>query len=75
MFDGDLLADPQLAAGTLPGFYVETVAVAERGAWPLPLPDHYVWDAEHLAEYAKMAATADGFADYLQRYVYARQAA
>jgi glutaconate CoA-transferase subunit A len=75
MFDGDLLADPHLAAGTLPGFYVETVAVAERGAWPLPLPDHYAWDAEHLAEYAKMAATADGFADYLQRYVYARQAA
>ena len=39
--DGNLLDDPVLAAGTLPGFYVETVAVAERGARPLPLPDHY----------------------------------
>ena len=39
--DGNLLDDPLLAAGTLPGFYVESVAVVERGAWPLPLPDHY----------------------------------
>ena len=39
--DGDLLRDPLLAAGTLPGFYVEAVAVEPRGAWPLPLPDQY----------------------------------
>ena len=56
--DGNLLDDPVLAAGTLPGFYVESIAVAERGAWPLPLPDHYAADAEHLALYARMAATA-----------------
>lgn len=73
--DGNLLEDPQLAAGTLPGFYVETVAVAERGAWPLPLPDHYAWDAEHLAEYARLAATEEGFAQYLERHVYDRRAA
>ncbi len=35
--DGNLLDDPVLAAGTLPGFYVESIAVAERGAWPLGL--------------------------------------
>ena len=46
-------------AGTLPGFYVETVAVAERGAWPLGLPDFYAMDADHLAEYARMAATTE----------------
>jgi glutaconate CoA-transferase, subunit A len=73
--DGDLLADATLAAGTLPGFYIETIAVAPRGAWPLPLPDHYAWDAEHLAEYARLAATEDGFAKYLEQYVYERQAA
>jgi len=75
LHDGDLLADPVLAAGTLPGFYVESVALAERGAWPLPLPGHYAADAEHLALYAKMAATPEGFADYLDRYVYERRAA
>jgi glutaconate CoA-transferase subunit A len=73
--DGNLLDDPVLAAGTLPGFYIEAVAVAERGAWPLPLPDHYAADAEHLALYARMAATAEGFAEYLERYVYAKRAA
>src|SRR5205809_7892115 len=29
----NLLRDPLLAAGTLPGFYVEAVAVEPRGAW------------------------------------------
>ena len=72
--DGDLLRDPILAAGTLPGFYVEAVAVAPRGAWPLALPDHYPIDGAHVAEYARLAATAEGFAAYLQRYVYERAA-
>ena len=73
--DGNLLDDPVLAAGTLPGFYVESIAVAERGCWPLGLPDHYGQDAEHLALYARIAATAEGFAEYLDRYVYERRAA
>jgi glutaconate CoA-transferase subunit A len=75
LHEGSLLSDATLAAGTLPGFYVEAVAVAPRGAWPLPLPDHYAWDAGHLAEYAKLAATDDGFAKYLEQYVFDRQAA
>lgn len=71
IYDGNLLDDPALAAGTLPGFYVESVAIAERGAWPLGLPDYYAADAEHLAEYARMAATLEGFAEYLDKHVYA----
>ena len=59
----------------LPGFYVEAVAVEPRGAWPLPLPDHYGIDAAHMTEYAQLAATAEGFADYLDRYVHERRAA
>jgi glutaconate CoA-transferase subunit A len=72
--DGDLLRDPLLAAGTLPGFYVEAVAVEPRGAWPQPLPDHYAIDGAHMAEYARLAATPEGFADYLERYVHERVA-
>ena len=75
LHDGDLLRDPLLAAGTLPGFYVEAIAVAPRGAWPLPLPDHYGIDAAHMADYARLAATPEGFADYLQQYVHERRAA
>ncbi len=73
--DGNLLDDPVLAAGTLPGFYVETIAVAENGCWPLGLPDHYGADAAHLREYARLAVTAEGFARYLDEYVHQRQAA
>ena len=75
LHDGNLLEDKTLAAGTLPGFYVESVAVAERGCWPLPLPEHYAWDAEHLKEYVTLAATEDGFRKYLDKYVHERRAA
>ena len=73
--DRNLLDDPVLAAGVLPGFYVETVAVAENGAWPLSLPDYYPVDVAHLSEYAQLAKTAEGFVRYCDQYVYGRQAA
>jgi glutaconate CoA-transferase, subunit A len=75
LHDGDLLADPVLAAGTLPGFYVAAVAVAPRGAWPLPLAEHYPVDAAHMAEYARLAATDEGFRRYLDEHVHVRHAA
>jgi glutaconate CoA-transferase subunit A len=73
--EGSLVSDKTLAAGTLPGFYVESIAIAERGCWPLPLPEHYAWDAEHLKEYVALAATDEGFAKYLDKYVHERRAA
>jgi len=73
--DGNLLADKTLAAGALPGFYVEQIAVVERGCWPLPLPDYYAWDAEHLKEYVRLAATDESFAKYLDKYIHERRAA
>src|SRR6266853_1979617 len=56
--EANLFDDPWLAAGALGGFYVETIAVAPKGAWPLALADHYPADATHLAEYARMAQSA-----------------
>ena len=73
--DSNLLDDPMTAAGTLPGFYVETIAVAENGCWPLGLPDHYGADVAHLSEYARLAATTEGFARYLEECVHVRRAA
>lgn len=75
LHDGNLLDDPLLAAGTLAAFYVESVAVAPRGAWPLGLAGHYPADTAHLAEYARLAASADGFAQYLERHVHGQRAA
>jgi len=73
--DGNLLDDPVLAAGTLPGFYVDAITVAANGCWPLGLPDHYAADLAHIREYARLAATADGFARYVDQFVWARHAA
>src|SRR6516165_5624088 len=71
---GNLLDDPILAAGTLPGFYLDTIAVTANGCWPLGLPDHYAADLGHLGEYARLAATPEGFARYVEQYVHARKA-
>jgi glutaconate CoA-transferase, subunit A len=73
--DTNLLRDPLFAAGTLPCFYIDAVAVEPRGAWPLPLPDRYGIDAAHMSEYARLAATPEGFAQYVDRYVYEKRAA
>jgi glutaconate CoA-transferase, subunit A len=73
--DASLFEDPWLAAGALGAFYVERIALAPQGAWPLGLADHYPADAAHLAEYASLAQTPEGFAAYLDRHVLARRAA
>ena len=73
--DGNLLDDPVMAAGVLPGFYVEAIAVVENGAWPLSLPDYYPVDVAHLGEYARLAKTPEGFARYLDEHVCRKLAA
>jgi glutaconate CoA-transferase, subunit A len=76
LWDGNLLEDELRAPATVPGaLYVEAVAVAAHGAWPLPLPGHSRADAAALRDYARLAATASGFAHYLDRYGHERHAA
>lgn len=72
--DIDLLADERFAAGTISATYVEAVAVAERGCWPVALLDEYPADAAHFAEYARLARSDGGFQEYLDRYVLASPA-
>ncbi len=68
MTEIDLLADERFAAGTISAAYVDAVAVAARGAWPLGLLDEYPPDEARLAEYARLARTEDGFRAWLQRH-------
>ncbi len=70
---GDLLADETLAAGTLPALYVTGLAEAPQGAWPLSLAGRYEIDREHLAEYARLAASEEGFAAYCAQHVTASE--
>jgi glutaconate CoA-transferase, subunit A len=76
LWDGNLLEDELRAPATLPGaLYVEAVAVAVGGAWPLPLPGHYPADAAAVADYARLSATAAGFGHYLAGDGHERSAA
>jgi len=73
--DGNLLEDETLAGSTLASFYVEAVAVARTGTWPLKFGSLAAEDTAHLREYMRLAQTEDGFRQYLDRYVYQRRAA
>ncbi|NQW08672.1 MAG: CoA synthetase [Alphaproteobacteria bacterium] len=73
--DDDLMADPSTKAGTIPGLYVSAVAEAKQGAWPQGLYTRYGNDNDHLARYAEMARTEEGFAAYLSEVVSGREAA
>lgn len=72
---GNLLDDERLAPGTISATYVDSVAVAERGAWPIALLDEYDADPAHIAAYAKAARTDAGFQAYLDAHVLDRRAA
>jgi glutaconate CoA-transferase subunit A len=70
MVEGNLLEDERLAPGTISGAYIEAVAIAEHGAWPIGLAGCYDFDAAHFADYARAARTEVGFQAYLERYVF-----
>jgi len=73
--DQNLLEDPARAGAVLPAIYVEKVAVARRGAWPVGLVDHYAQEEAEIARYAAAARTAEGFARYLDAWLGEQQAA
>lgn len=65
--DTDFMRDPALAAGTINSLYVDAIAIAKNGAWPIGLDNAYAPDNKALAEYATSAATAEGFATWLRK--------
>lgn len=73
---GNLLEDEQLAPGVISGLYIEATAIAERGAWPSSgVFNDYAPDTAHMAEYARLARTEEGFRAYLAREIPAAVAA
>ena len=64
-----LFDDPTLAAGAMSSVYIEAVAPAPRGAWPIGFEDEYPADEAQLAAYAAAARTPEGFARYLDEHV------
>jgi glutaconate CoA-transferase, subunit A len=64
----NLLESEDSAAGVLPSLYIDTIAVAARGAWPLALWDEYPADEAEIARYAAMARNDEGFRAYLSAF-------
>lgn len=75
IYPGSFFDDEALATGALSGLYVHAIAEAPRGAWPLGLGSDYAADAAHMHRYAQMAATPEGFAAYLDAFVFNHAAA
>jgi glutaconate CoA-transferase subunit A len=69
VFDGDLMADPVRAAGVIPAFYVDGIAVVPGGARPCALAGLYGEDGTALAAYGEAAATPDGLRAWLDRFL------
>jgi glutaconate CoA-transferase subunit A len=66
IFDGSFYDTEAMAAGAIPALYVDAVAVAPRGAWPLGLAEHYDQDTAVLRRYAELARTEQGFVRALE---------
>ncbi|HEX6513246.1 MAG TPA: CoA-transferase [Chloroflexota bacterium] len=58
------MEQPELTA--LPGFLVDTIVEAPRGAWPTSCAGEYGFDKEFLSAYAAAAKSSEGFAAFLQ---------
>ena len=75
VYDGSFYDDEKLTPGVLPSLYIERIALAERGAWPLALGEEYEADAAHLRDYVRLARTREGFQAYLDDHVFRRSRA
>lgn len=69
MYEGDMSEDDKLATAMIPAFFVTALSHQPKGAWPLNGGALYEEDTAHLQEYAELAQSESGFAEYLQRYV------
>jgi glutaconate CoA-transferase subunit A len=67
--EDDLLQDPDRAGAVIPALYVDRIALAPRGAWPLGLPGRYAPDDAALGRYAQAARTREGFATWLTAWL------
>ena len=63
---GSFYDTEEMAAGAIPALYVDAIAVAPNGAWPVGLADRYDPDTAVLRRYAELARTEQGFARALE---------
>lgn len=74
LYPGNLLDDPDKAAGTLANTYVTALCHRPNGSWPLHGGPMHPEDTDHMRLYAELAKSDTGFREYLERYVLAQAA-
>ena len=67
--ESNLFDDPKLAPGIVPAIYVDRIALARQGAWPVGLPEHYGPDDAAISRYVQSAKTAEGFQRFLDEWL------
>jgi len=67
--DSNLMEDPMRAPGVIPALYVDAIALAPSGAWPLRFGDEYPLDEAALAQYVAAARSDVGFAAWLESWL------
>lgn len=67
--EGDLREDAALSPNLIGALYVDALAEAPGGAWPLAAPGRYAADEAHLTEYARLARDDAAFAAYLEAQI------
>jgi len=65
----NLFDDPKLAPGVVPAIYVNRIALARQGAWPVGLPEHYGPDDAAISRYVQSAKTEEGFRRFLDEWL------
>lgn len=70
IWDGDLLADPVMSAGTLSSAYISAMAHVPRGTWPMTLQHTHAENVEHIKQYMAQAQSKEGFESYLTNHVF-----
>jgi len=54
----------------IPYYLVDAVIEVPHGAHPTLMPDRYYFDEQHIAEWLHLSKTAEGAAEYFDKYVY-----
>jgi glutaconate CoA-transferase subunit A len=65
-----MLDEEPLAPRGFSAAYLTATGVSTRGAWPLGVAGVYGIDDAHLTRYARAAKTREGFARYLDEFVW-----
>lgn len=69
IYEGDLVESDEYSPATIPGMFITALSHQANGSWPLHGGRDHPEDATHMHEYARLSKTAEGFAEYLDRYV------